>query len=441
MKRIRKIKSIYGELILIIILAAAVSAAFFLVYGTAITNLTDAYYDSTTVIRRMEKKYADSLQNYVSRNHLRTSDDEKLDEWVDNHGVLTVLVVKNGEVVYYSDYTDNSDDEDRRVHLVSANPENEPERSIRFRDGKAKVYFDGLYSYYAYLAILVTNIAFSFFLYLIIVLAGVRSKIVRIRKMKKEIEILESGNLDYPFTVAGEDEIEKLAGEIDAMRLALKDQISREQAAMKNSRDLVTEVSHDLRTPLTSILLYSDMLLSGRCESPDQMKNYIRRISVKAHQLKTLTDDLFEYALVGQGRSIELQTASFRELFYDPLSTLIELLESSGYECEGKPDWSDQPVLYNPDHISRIFDNIVSNILKYADPAAPVQISSEFSQGHASIRFRNRIRLPQYSKDSNHIGLKNVKKMMEAMDGACETAVDETTDTFSLTLRFRKSVS
>lgn len=88
----------------------------------------------------------------------------------------------------------------------------------------------------------------------------IRGKIRYIDLMEQEIQILKGGDLDYRITVKGKDELASLAAEIDAMRCAIKERQQKEEEAGKANRELVTAMSHDLRTPLTSLLGYVDIL-------------------------------------------------------------------------------------------------------------------------------------------------------------------------------------
>ena len=80
-----------------------------------------------------------------------------------------------------------------------------------------------------------------------------------IRKLSKEIEILEGGNLEYKITVNGKDELAALAGGLECMRESFRNQSIQEAEIVRENQKIVTQMSHDLRTPLTSIMLYTEL--------------------------------------------------------------------------------------------------------------------------------------------------------------------------------------
>lgn len=254
MKHIRAIKSIYTKLTLLLVLAAVISLTFFGIVLYASVTAADSYYDSASVTNKMELKYARSLQRYVKKNNLKSTDTKAINRWVDQHSMLSMWVTKKGEVVYNSD-TDQYDED--YSGSADTSRRNRP-LYITFADGKTEVFFEGIFSYSVYFMLIILSVTLTAVLFLTIVLLGVRRKMRRIRDLEQEVKVLRSGNLDHEILARGDDEIEELAREINNMRKALRTQMQQELKARQSSQELITELSHDLRTPLTSILLYSE---------------------------------------------------------------------------------------------------------------------------------------------------------------------------------------
>ena len=120
-----------------------------------------------------------------------------------------------------------------------------------------------------------------------------------ILQLKDEIEILEGGSLDYPITVKGKDELAALAKGLDNMRKSFAGLIDQEGKMVQENQRIITEMSHDLRTPVTSIILYTEILKKGTYKDQEQQREYIEKIGQKAQRMKQLTDNLFEYSLIG----------------------------------------------------------------------------------------------------------------------------------------------
>ena len=109
-------------------------------------------------------------------------------------------------------------------------------------------------------------------------------------------------------------------------------------------------------------------------------------------------------------------------------------MEQRGFRITINFPWHDKNVSVNPDYITRIFDNITSNIIKYAEPSKPVQVQSEYRDGYVGFSFLNEIKGLTKKENSTNIGLKNVKNMMTKMKGKCEIQRKE--NQFQITLLF-----
>ena len=116
-------------------------------------------------------------------------------------------------------------------------------------------------------------------------------------KLKDEILIMAEGDLEHLVTVKGKDEIGILAKNLDGMRLTLDENIRREQEGIKANRDLIRSISHDLRTPMTTLYGYLEIIGQKKC-SLQKQEEYIARCIEKVEEIRALSDKMFEYALV-----------------------------------------------------------------------------------------------------------------------------------------------
>ena len=232
------------------------------------------------------------------------------------------------------------------------------------------------------------------------------------------------------------DPAERICYRLNEMAVQNRDQAAlyrREQAA---GRELMVNLSHDVRTPLTTLLLYTEIVAGGKYHSQAQLAEYLTKIDTKARQIKQLSDNLFEYALVTRDTVVTLdRPASFSQIFEEPLAEFAEQLGQRGYGC--LLDLGEEDVVlqvYRP-YIRRIFDNIASNILKYADPAHPVQVCFVREGEQAGLAFAN-VPLPPESggAESTKVGLVSVQTMMEKMQA--EVRVSQTARRFCITLLF-----
>lgn len=290
---------------------------------------------------------------------------------------------------------------------------------------------------------MIAEILLAVILLVVIMILGMRKPVRYIGRLKAECEILGSGDLDYQVTVQGKNELSLLARGLDNMRIALRESNEKEAELTAANRRMITEMSHDLRTPLTSLLIYTEILGKEAVKDPQQLMEYVRKIEKKARQIKRLSDNIFEYALITEETEAKLgEPQTLWTLFYDPLSEMTAYLEERGYTVELQPDDDSdsdgRQIRVNEEYINRIMDNIVSNIEKYADKSMPVRTEVVYTEEYGGLAFQNGTacdaRDRRKTEGSTNIGLHNVEKMMKNMNGYC--GVEQTERTFEISLMF-----
>src|SRR5699024_1318431 len=131
-----------------------------------------------------------------------------------------------------------------------------------------------------------------------------KRKMKQIEAMAQGVKEIAKGNLAYRIEQQGQDEIASLTENINSMAEDLMIQIEKERQEEKQKNELITNDSHDLRTPLTSILSYLSLLLNAKFENKEQRNEYIKIDFSKSEQLENLIEDLFEYAKITDGNLI-----------------------------------------------------------------------------------------------------------------------------------------
>ena len=218
--------------------------------------------------------------------------------------------------------------------------------------------------------------------------------------------------------------------------LALSDNIRTEAAAVRSNYDLVVAVSHDIRTPLTSLALYLDLILTGKYREPDQVLETVEKARGKVTQIKQMTDQLFERFIFEKNEDQPPEApAPIRAIFEDALSGAVGYLEENGFQIKADVCWPDRKARVVGEYVSRIVDNLCSNILKYAEPAQPVLLSVYEYENDLRIRLSNKCRRLTEQPESTGIGLENVRFMMHRMGGACRMTIANGVYTICLTFR------
>ena len=237
----------------------------------------------------------------------------------------------------------------------------------------------------------------------------------RVRRLAGKVKAVESGH-DMPIELDGRDEIAQLASDVNSMRDSLVETMSKEKQAWEANADLITAMSHDIRTPLTVLLGYLDLMeLQGGTDN-----EYITACKENALRLKGLSDDMFSYFLVfGKGEvSPTFTTVRADEWLTHIFSERELLLSQGGYNIRLDGEIPSVSLRLDEMLFSRVVDNIFSNITKYADIDSPVVIGIECDGEELCVNCSNCRRTDKHIPESNGIGLKTCSKIMEEMGGS-----------------------
>lgn len=410
--------SIYAQLLKLLLIAAAVAFVSFQAFRLAGEYLLESYLENSTYVEKQNVIYLNRLQRYVDDKGLSSEDISTINKWIQRQRLIYVRIYDGDYLIYDSDYP-NADISS--VEAVAGNYSWESYFDLQLSDKTLEVMISGTFSYQLYSWLLVADIMVSFVLFLVLVLLGIRRKMNYISKLCEEIAILEGGSLDYQITIRGQDELAMLAQGIDSMRKGIKGLMEREAAMVQENQKIVTEMSHDIRTPITSIMLYSEILKKQQYKTEEKWQDCVDKINKKAYRLKQLADNFFEYSLISSKDNLVLEDPEGLELiFFDIFSETCSYLEQKGFRVDVDIAWKECTLRVSTDYVMRIMDNITSNIIKYADPAAPVLIKNIDDKDKTGFLFENRISQSDDKVESYGIGIQSIKNMMEQMKGSCQ---------------------
>lgn len=399
----------------LLLFAVAMAIAFFFVLRLGGAPILESYLERSGFYEEYNERRIANLQSYIDKNSVSSKDSGKITKWVKKQPLILLEIYRSNYLLYTS-YApiETLDSEVEAPHYSWVSY-----YDVSFTDGNAEVVIYADDSYRFYMLMTVGALVCSVLLLLGIFLAGCQSLIRYICILNKEIQEMEGGNLDVSVTVKGKDELSELARSLDSMRNAFKEQKEHESEMYQKNQTMITQMSHDIRTPMTVLQLYTDILKYGRCE-PDQVSGYLSKIDNKVVQIRQLADNLFDYSLASRNQPIDMgQPCSFRDAMHDILSESVAQLISQGFQFEDIPDWPAVKVCVYPPYLKRIMDNVVSNIIKYAAHDHKLRIGIGTDKDQAFLAFYNEISLSADKYMGTHIGISNIKTMMEVMGGEC----------------------
>ena len=203
-----------------------------------------------------------------------------------------------------------------------------------------------------------------------LLLSWVYASILRpLDELRRATKKIKDGNLDFTLEAEDDDEIGQLTQDFEEMRLRLKESQEEKLRSDRESKELISNIAHDLKTPLTAIQGYSEGILDGVASSPEKMEKYIRTIYNKANDMARLIDELNFYSKIETNRiPYHYTRLNVREYFDDCAEEIGLDMEGKGigfsYQNTVEPDIL---VIGDPEQLRRVINNIVGNSVKYLD--------------------------------------------------------------------------
>ena len=195
-----------------------------------------------------------------------------------------------------------------------------------------------------------------------------------INQLKKALHSIENGDYDTSLIKPKQAEFEGLFKDFESMRIKLKENRDRRNLAEKQNKELIANITHDLKTPITSIRGYVEGIMDGVADTDEKMDRYIKTIYNKANALNALINELTGYSKI-DAREITYNFGriSVDEYFGDCASEMIFDLQEQGvkfvYDNRVKKSTA---VLADPVQLSKVIHNIISNSVKYKSPERSV---------------------------------------------------------------------
>lgn len=405
------------SLMFCLIFSFAVSVGIFFVSQIIGALILDNYFIKTSYIETQTNQAVNDFISYVADNGLSIQDQAQMARWVRNEKYVNVNIYKEGNLLYAFDSNNSavsSDDYMKNPAITYG-----PLYDIEFSDTTAQMSMECYFEYKYYYIVTFLGVAFSFVCFIVIMLLFINRKTSYISVLENEIKILEGGNLDYQITMHGNDELASLAQSINEMRKSFIERLENEDKARLANSELVTAMSHDLRTPLTALVGYLDIIEFKKYKSEENLKQYIHNSREKAYQIKHLSDKLFEYFTVFNTEEDDLELESFDgiQLIDQMIDEQLLLLQNNGFYFEFDSCNTPFEIEINLISIRRVFDNIFSNIMKYADKTMPVKIKCYIKDKWLLIDIENHIDQNLKETNGTGIGMKTCEKIIDKHNG------------------------
>lgn len=252
---------------------------------------------------------------------------------------------------------------------------------------------------------------------------------------------IRAGELDFKIETGGKTIFTPLISDLNSITEGLNNAVANELKSERMKSELITNVSHDIRTPLTSIITYVDLINKEGLQSPNA-PNYLEIIEQKSQRLKTLTDDLFEVSKAASGNvNVELENVDLTALIKQGMGELDDKIAQSGLDF--KINMPDYAVLVRADGklVWRVIENLLSNVFKYAlsQSRVYIDVSQDLVSAHFVMKNISAVELnvsadelterfkrgdSARQSEGSGLGLAIAKNLVELQNGVFELTVD-----------------
>ena len=419
-------------------------------------RVVDEFFLSEEAEAERDVELYQSFVDFVEKNDVASTDTKKFDEWISQYDDRVYLTVYREDKVFLKDFEisgdevippDNNSDNSQHNNshgsfidnaLGEGNLYSNYDRtiySVAFRDGVCAVTIGHEYSQ-VYTTIVLCIAATIFFVVFFSITSGFNNHLrLRVKNLSEQVSQVSGGDLNKPITLDGRDEVTILSHDIETMRSTLVEKIQSESKAWKANQELITSISHDIRNPLTSLVGYSDILHNKQYSSQEECESYLNRCHDKIYRLKELTEELFRYSLVFGAPEVQVNCTDedaailLGQLIGEPLAEL----KSGGTEIACTILINNITIKVDALVLKRVFDNLFSNINKYADLKKPVLASVTKNGEFLNLKLINYIKEINNPVESSKIGLKTCERLCKSLN--IEFSYLEKKDKFTAEMR------
>jgi signal transduction histidine kinase len=296
-----------------------------------------------------------------------------------------------------------------------------------FATPQARMEYNETYSSDSIMAIIIAVIVFvTSFIYI------TNKKMKYIEEISEGLRKIAAGDLKFRIEGRGKDELNNLAENINYMASEILHRMEAERKAEKTKNELITNVSHDLRTPLTSVMGYIGLIKDGKYEDEAQMREYLNIAFNKSEKIKILIEDLFEYTkLNNKGVTLYKERVNLTEFLSQLIEELMPLFDERQLMVYKRLTEEKLEVDLDVNKMLRAFENLLGNAIKYSYYNTNIVVSLKKEEEYALISIKNK---------GDNIPKEKLDKLFERFYRADESRTSENVSGSGLGLAICKNI-
>lgn len=275
--------------------------------------------------------------------------------------------------------------------------------------------------------VMVVGVAVSSLFFFVTFWAMFCERIVYIRKITAGVHQLMEGNYGEKVAIEGNNELTQLAEAVNFLSEGEQRIKEKEKKLREEKEEFIRALSHDIRTPLTLIIAYTQLLQKKDTLTESEKGDYLALVDKKTSQIKELTDILLD------GGKREPEYFEDARLLFQQLADEFESRLEGDFKASA--DVASLPSFggcFDVGELMRVFDNLISNIIKYADREGEVQLSVSKNDEGVVIRQKNAIKTQKASEESYKMGINSIRRIAQSYGGSVEVKAED--DIFEITV-------
>jgi len=397
----RNSKSLRTEFLGFFVISLVASMVFGMMSYIIIENL---YFKAKLDMHETEKLDATVL---IEEIKIILETDQATDRWVDQVDALDFdtniyfisIVDDQGSVLYRS----HQEEPQQRDYILYRASNLDSENKIIFLEG---LYKDRPYEENVLVMVI---LLMSVILFIFVFFRLANNRINYIHEISETVGRISKGDLESQIRISGQDELTWLASNINMMGQSIRERNAIEEKMEKSKKELITNMAHDLSTPLTSIIGYLNLIKDRKYPDESKLVEYVEICFNKSQQLKQLISKLFEYSkLTSETIRLEKTNLDVNRLIDQIKVEYSHLIEDNHLQIELNLN-SEKPFIYaDPILVVRVFENLIHNAVKYAKKPGVLRIKSIIENDDVLVTFSNNIDKKQFKKD-------DMKRIFERM--------------------------
>ena len=211
-----------------------------------------------------------------------------------------------------------------------------------------------------------------------------------ITRLSSAIQNISEGDLNTVVEVIGDDEFSAMAANLNKMVADIRQLMDKEREAERTKNELITNVAHDLRTPLTSIIGYLELLSGPASLTPEMKKKYLDITYTKAKRLEKLIEDLFGFTKLNYGKvSMKVSKVDIVKLLSQLLEEFYPNFMDKNLAYELQSDVPAKTISADGNLLARLFDNLINNAIKYGAEGKKILVKIQSAESTVTVSVTN----------------------------------------------------